>query len=57
MYPQLDDSVSEKTRLDLVEEEVDDPVDILLADLDRWVDVLDDFGLGKLFPGHCAGPV
>ena len=40
----------------LVEEQVDDPVDVLLADLDQGVDVFDDLGLGKLFPGHGADP-
>src|SRR5271157_3602633 len=55
--PQLDDAVSEEPGLDLLEEQVDDLVDVLLADLDQGEDVFDDFGLGKLFPGHGGGPL
>ena len=50
--PELDDPVPKKPRFDLVEEQIYDPVDAFLAHLDQGIDILDDFGLGKLFPGH-----
>ena len=54
--PKLDDPVREKPRFDLVEEQIDDAVNAFLAHLDQGIDVLDDFGLGKLFPGHGVDP-
>jgi hypothetical protein len=31
-------------------------VNAFLAHLDQRIDILDDFGLGKFFPGHGVGP-
>jgi hypothetical protein len=53
---QLDDPVRKKPCFDLVEKQIYDAVDALLAHLDQGIDILDDFGLGKLFPGHDVDP-
>lgn len=54
--PKLDDPVSEKSRFDLVEKQIYYPVNAFLAHLYQGVDILDDFGLGKFFPGHGVDP-
>jgi hypothetical protein len=54
--PELYDPVREQSCFDLVEEQVYDPVNAFLAHLDQRIDILDDFGLGKFFPGHGVGP-
>jgi hypothetical protein len=54
--PQFNDPIAQKSGFDLIEEQIYDPVDVLLADLDLRVNAFDDLGLGKFFPGHDVGP-